>query len=413
MQPLQHPFSSTTGNINTNTGNPRRPSLGYPYSLPPSTQHRNFNQETATPPPQEPHNLLHSAPTDNTSTIPQHSYNTDTNININNINNINNNHIWASPFKQSLPPQSTTTSTNYESYQHNTQPHHTSGPQSAWTGGEAPVDGGVLDHMGRQIIGQQVAGAHKTIHASVDKFIFTLRRYFNVSHESVIKKLLHFHFPFLSLSLFNRRRHTNKSLSGSSVGLSDDHYESQDKPNLIQPDLYLPLMAFITYVLQVGLLRGTIGDFHPEVLGATATKGAIVFALEVLLARVVLFVAGGDICTIDLACELGCVFVAAVDVVSLGLLCVRSFAYWIIFIYFAFCASIYVMKSMFSIPGVSPPQGNDLGMTHVQGKYRKLSVLVYALALLQPVCVYVLTPRYSNMMDIQIDSLMKIRAEKS
>ena len=46
--------------------------------------------------------------------------------------------------------------------------------------------------------------------------------------------------------------------------------------------MYIPVMAFVTYILLSTLLAGLRGAFHPEVMGLTATTAFAVVALEIL-----------------------------------------------------------------------------------------------------------------------------------
>lgn len=55
------------------------------------------------------------------------------------------------------------------------------------------------------------------------------------------------------------------------------------------PDLYIPSMAFLTYVLVCGFLLGTRNDFTPEKLGIQASSAAAWLLVEVLLILVALY----------------------------------------------------------------------------------------------------------------------------
>ena len=48
------------------------------------------------------------------------------------------------------------------------------------------------------------------------------------------------------------------------------------------PDLYLPLMSFITYVLLVAYFQSTDGKFHPELFGVTTSTCTVLLALEII-----------------------------------------------------------------------------------------------------------------------------------
>ena len=48
------------------------------------------------------------------------------------------------------------------------------------------------------------------------------------------------------------------------------------------PDLYVPFMAFITYVLSMGLNKGMLKEFHPDVLVAACSNTLLAHALELV-----------------------------------------------------------------------------------------------------------------------------------
>ena len=46
--------------------------------------------------------------------------------------------------------------------------------------------------------------------------------------------------------------------------------------------MYIPVMAFVTYILLSTLLAGLRGAFHPEVMGLTATAAFAIVVVEIL-----------------------------------------------------------------------------------------------------------------------------------
>lgn len=46
--------------------------------------------------------------------------------------------------------------------------------------------------------------------------------------------------------------------------------------------MYIPVMAFVTYILLSTLLAGLRGAFHPEVMGLTATAAFAIVIVEIL-----------------------------------------------------------------------------------------------------------------------------------
>lgn len=49
------------------------------------------------------------------------------------------------------------------------------------------------------------------------------------------------------------------------------------------PDMYIPLMAFVTYILLSTLIAGLNGRFDPTLLGITTTNASLIILLELLL----------------------------------------------------------------------------------------------------------------------------------
>jgi len=73
-----------------------------------------------------------------------------------------------------------------------------------------------------------------------------------------------------------------------------------------EPDMYIPTMGFVSYVLLCGLIRGLQEQFHPDTLSATITFATVVLILETTIAKAALFMAGAvNTPIVDLAALLG------------------------------------------------------------------------------------------------------------
>ena len=129
-----------------------------------------------------------------------------------------------------------------------------------------------------------------------------LRYYFDVNNAYVLKKLQILLLPF-------RHAQWERMADGTSL-----RPPSQD-PNA--PDLYLPLMSLVTYILVAGFVSGADGRFTPEVLASTASTGLAIVLLEVILIKLGLYLLqseGGTVPMLELASCSGYKFVAAVIV---------------------------------------------------------------------------------------------------
>ena len=57
------------------------------------------------------------------------------------------------------------------------------------------------------------------------------------------------------------------------------------REDLNSPDMYIPVMAFVTYILLSTVLAGLRGAFRPELLGLTATNAFAVVIIELILLK--------------------------------------------------------------------------------------------------------------------------------
>ncbi|PAV90754.1 hypothetical protein WR25_01614 isoform C [Diploscapter pachys] len=116
-----------------------------------------------------------------------------------------------------------------------------------------------------QQFGGQFAEQHKE---KLSKYIsgFNLKYYFSVDNSYVGKKLFILLFPFF-------HRDWSLKFSGGS-----DPVPAREDVNA--PDLYIPLQAFITYVIVSGFVLGTQGRFSPEILGMLTSNALIWVIIE-------------------------------------------------------------------------------------------------------------------------------------
>lgn len=138
------------------------------------------------------------------------------------------------------------------------------------------------------------AQGKELVDKNIDRFIpvSKLKYYFAVDTVYVGKKLGLLVFPYL---------HQDWEVQ----------YQ-QDTPvaprfDINAPDLYIPAMAFITYILVAGLALGTQDRFSPDLLGLQASSALAWLTLEVvaILLSLYLVTVNTDLTTIDLVAFLG------------------------------------------------------------------------------------------------------------
>lgn len=62
------------------------------------------------------------------------------------------------------------------------------------------------------------------------------------------------------------------------------------RDDLNSPDMYIPVMALVTYILLSALLAGFRGNFHPELLGATTTTAIAVILFEIICLKLAMYI---------------------------------------------------------------------------------------------------------------------------
>lgn len=88
------------------------------------------------------------------------------------------------------------------------------------------------------------------------------------------------------------------------------------------PDLYIPCMALVTYVLLYGLQLGVKGQFHPEKLYSQAMFASVLLALELGVVKFSGFLLGiaNEFALFDFMAVLGYGFVGLLISLGMGLL---------------------------------------------------------------------------------------------
>lgn len=129
------------------------------------------------------------------------------------------------------------------------------------------------------------------------------------------------------------------------------------------PDLYLPVMSLITYVLLSALCYGTAGKFNPEVIPDVAFKCAFYQTLEVLIFRGGFYAMQVPVPFLDLYSYTGykylglCInMVAGIIVGHFGLFGSRG--YYACFLWTATAGAYFMLKTMSNnIPLYTAPTG--------------------------------------------------------
>eukprot|EP00897_Mesotaenium_endlicherianum_P008816 jgi/Mesen1/7963/ME000422S07115 len=159
--------------------------------------------------------------------------------------------------------------------------------------------------------------------------------YFQVSDSYVRNKLKVILCPFL------HKGHWTRIAEQVAGGLT----YKPPKYDINAPDLYIPIMAFATYMVVGGLAMGLEKKFTPMVVNSRFTTGLIGWALEVVLLRFILYSLGsGDAPLMDLIAYAGYVFVG-VTVALLSWL-VWHHSYYVVVAWTGLCMAAFLVKTM-------------------------------------------------------------------
>lgn len=167
---------------------------------------------------------------------------------------------------------------------------------AAGEGGE----GGIGDAVTSAMVSHLAREMTKNSLSYWPQFLASARRYFNVTHGYVLRKMLWQLVPLTN---------TKKKSSGGELD-GDKEWTSRVSEGLEvdieEPDLYIPTMGFVTYVLLCGVIQGLQDKFKPDVLSATINYTLCWCIVETLFCKAAMFTAGVvNAPAVDLATLLG------------------------------------------------------------------------------------------------------------
>jgi len=214
-------------------------------------------------------------------------------------------------------------------------------------------------------------------------FYTSLQKYFNVGHLYVLRKLMLILCPFPVL--FRRGQGAPQPWDSAQ---QEKHGAGGLKNNVEEPDLYIPLMSFVTYVLVYGMQRGILSDFHPEVLSSTASFASVLLILEVTCTKCAFYVAGSAIPVYDIIANAGYKYAPLVLIVLCRIILGGNFVYYGFFVYLSTAAAVAIRHFLMNTEPANPEMRQQYGLA----KNPLHFYIVTALAALQlPLC-WLLTP---------------------
>lgn len=211
-----------------------------------------------------------------------------------------------------------------------------------------------------------------------------LKHSFNVSNGYVLLKLRIVLWPW-------RHRPWSRTLRRSETsGVAEGWRPPREDINC--PDLYIPVMALVTYILLSAVIAGSQGQFDPRILGQTASKSLGLLFLEFLSIKLGCYLLGigEEGAVVDLLAYEGYKFVGIIVALVAGLLGAKGWAFWLVFLYVFLANFFFLLRSLRHIvlpdPTMSPldtvhnPATTSSSITHAQRTRRIQFLFVIAAA---------------------------------
>lgn len=249
------------------------------------------------------------------------------------------------------------------------------GPGGGGGGYAHPAFGGFMNdptaQMGFQVGKSAVMAGQEYMEQNFNRYVnvSALKHYFNVSNSYVVSKLCIVLFPW-------RHRPWSRQQRLSHNG--QDGYYLPPREDTNSPDMYIPMMALVTYILLSTVLAGLRGAFHPELLGLTATTAFAVVLLEILGLKLgtYLLSISSESQLLDLVAYSGYKFVGIIVTLLLSEILNRTnlggggggtggWVGWIIFLYVFSANAFFLLRSLryVLLPDAGPSSGSAASYT--------------------------------------------------
>ncbi|KAE8223892.1 hypothetical protein CF319_g3149 [Tilletia indica] len=213
-----------------------------------------------------------------------------------------------------------------------------------------------------------------------------LKHYFNVSNSYVLHKVRIVLFPWRHKPWSRAHRVGGSSDPSAAYGGSSGDPSSggarkdtgnggylPPREDVNSPDLYIPVMALVTYILVTTVISGLESRFHPEMLGLTATRASAIVLLEVLAVKLgcyLLNIQGDHYTSLDLIAYSGYKFVGTLVTLFIGLTGLGSLLYWATFLYTFAANSFFLLRSLRYVVLPDPSNPSSVTITHAQRSKR-------------------------------------------
>ncbi|KND01851.1 protein transporter YIF1 [Spizellomyces punctatus DAOM BR117] len=212
--------------------------------------------------------------------------------------------------------------------------------------------------LGMQLGGKALQQAQENLNQNWNRWINVphLKYYFNVSNSYVFNKIRLLLFPFRhqSWTRLVRRSEQNGAMEGYKPPRED----------LNAPDLYIPVMSFVTYILLVGVRLGLQSaasksdptqvdrklskSFSPDILGMTGTTAFFIVFTEVLFLKLGFYLLNvtTEVPFLDLIAYSGYKFIGVIATLIVKIFLPANWAFYGIFAYSMGCLAFFTLRTL-------------------------------------------------------------------
>ncbi|XP_052756521.1 protein YIF1B-B [Galleria mellonella] len=192
----------------------------------------------------------------------------------------------------------------------------------------------IVQDMALQYGNQLAAQGREVMQRELNKFVpvSRLRYYFAVDTRYVFRKLLLLIFPF-----------THKEW----MVKYDQDLPVQPRYDINAPDLYIPCMGYVTYVLLAGFMLGLQHRFSPEQIGIQSSSALAYIIFEMVIYLLTLYITNTstNLKTLDLLAFSGYKYTVMISSLLAGLLLGKT-GYYCCLIYTSCTLSYFLVKTL-------------------------------------------------------------------
>ncbi|RXW12690.1 hypothetical protein EST38_g13166 [Candolleomyces aberdarensis] len=179
----------------------------------------------------------------------------------------------------------------------------------------------------------------------------TVKHHFNVSNSYVMHKIKLVLFPWLHKPWARRTRRTEHG----------QHEWQPPRDDINSPDLYIPAMAIVTYILLTGLHAGLNGPgFRPQILGESASRATLVVLFDFLFVKLGCYILNiqGSSQFVDIFAYSGYKFVGVIFAIAAGFVGIGGALWSVVFVYAFLANAFFLLRSLRSV--VLPDPSNSI-----------------------------------------------------